>query len=187
MEKETKKKSVFESTTTIIDKDTGVIQEQRREVVQVADKEPDYIKLYLDCICTFKGLNKGLSTILIAFCSHMTWADDEESGKQVIFVNSITKKSVAKKVGVGVDRLNKALKDIVEAGIFRRIARGCYEVNPFIIAKGKWSDIKTLRANFDFMNGTIEPVIEEVTEDGHQIDIDELDGGKYSLKGDSND
>lgn len=78
-------------------------------------------------------------------------------------MNKLTKQGVADKLGIGVDRVNKALKDIVNSDIFRKIegVRGCYEVNPYIIAKGKWSDIKRLRASFDFTNGTIEPIIEE--------------------------
>lgn len=156
MSKETKK-TIYENVTTVIDED-GVIKNQTKETVKVEEREPDFIKLYLDCVCTFKGLNKALSPILVAFCSYMTWADSEHK-RQLIWMNKLTKEAVASTLGIGVDRVNKALKDIVNSDIFRKIdgVRGCYEVNPFIIAKGKWCDIKELRANFDFVNGTIEP------------------------------
>lgn len=161
MAKEIKhKKTVYENITSIIDED-GVIKNQTKQTVKIEEKEPDFIKVYLDCVCTFKGLNKALSPILIGFCSYMTWADSEHE-KQLIWLNKITKEAVANKLGIKIDRVNKALKDIVDADIFRRIkgVRGCYEVNPYIIAKGKWSDIKVLRANFNFTDGTIEPEIE---------------------------
>lgn len=155
------KKSVYERVTQVIDLTTGELAREERETVKIQDKEPEYIKLYLDCICTFKGLNKALSPILVACCSYMTWADSSHD-KQVIFMNSYTKEQISKDAGVSVDRVNQALRDIVKADIFRKIQgkRGVYEVNPYIIAKGKWADIKVLRANFDFTNGTVDPIIE---------------------------
>lgn len=169
MARSTSKKTVYENAVTVVDSD-GVILQQTKEIVKMEEKEPDFIKLYLDCVCTFKGLNKALSPILVSFCSYMTWADSEHS-KQLIWMNKLTKEAVASKLGIGVDRINKALRDIVDADIFRKISgvRGCYEVNPYIIAKGKWSDIKGLRATFDFNKGTIEPEISEA----YQMEIEE--------------
>lgn len=156
------RKAVFEKINQVTDMTTGEVVREESEVMLPKESEPEYIKLYLDCVCTFKGLNKALSPILIAFCSYMTWADSKHE-KQVIFMNSYTKEQVGNDVGVTVDRVNQALRDITKADIFRKIQgkRGVYEVNPYIIARGKWSDIKNLRANFDFMKGTIEPIIEE--------------------------
>jgi len=156
------RKAIFEKINQITDLTTGEVVREESEVVLAKESEPEYIKLYLNCVCTFKGLNKALSPILIAFCSYMTWADSKHE-KQVIFMNSYTKEQVGKDVGVTVDRVNQALRDITKADIFRKIEgkRGVYEVNPYIIARGKWTDIKNLRANFDFMKGTIEPIIEE--------------------------
>ena len=153
------KKAIFERTYTVVDED-GVIREESSEIVKTTDREPDYIKLYLDCVCTFKGLSTALSPVLIGFCHFMTWADSEHQ-KQMVFTNSYVKEQVAQMTGLKVDRVNKALKAIVDAGIFVRVPkkRGVYEVNPFIIAKGSWSDIKKLRANFDFVNGTITPEV----------------------------
>lgn len=163
--RENTKKTIFESIITVTDED-GVIREQKTESVGISESEPDYVKLYLDCLCTFKGLSTALSPVLIAFCHFMTWADSEHQ-KQLIFTNSYVKEQVAAMTGLKIDRVNKALKSIVDAGIFVRIPkrRGVYEVNPFIIAKGKWSDIKKLRANFDFVNGTITPEIETKEDD----------------------
>ena len=63
--------------------------------------------------------------------------------------------------GLKIDRVNKVLTQLVKADIFRKIEgrRGVYRVNPFIIGKGEWKDIKELRANFDFQNGTFVPEV----------------------------
>lgn len=39
--------------------------------------------------------------------------------------------------------------------------RGVYIVNPYIIAKGKWNDIKKFRTTFDYIEKTIEPQINQ--------------------------
>lgn len=155
------RKAIYEKVNQVTDISTGEVVREESEVVLPRESEPEYIKLYLDCVCTFKGLNKALSPILVAFCSYMTWADSKHD-RQVIFMNSYTKEHVAEDVGISVDRVNQALRDITKADIFRKIKgkRGVYEVNPYIIAKGKWTDIKKLRANFDFVEGTINPIIE---------------------------
>lgn len=155
------RKAIFEKINQITDISTGEVIREESDVVLPRESEPDFIKLYLDCVCTFNGLNKALSPILISLCNYMTWADDSHKG-QIIFMNSYTKEQVANKLGVSVKRINQALTDIVKSDIFRKIEgkRGVYEVNPYIIARGKWNDIKKLRADFDFTNGTIEPIIE---------------------------
>lgn len=154
------KKNVYESIETTINAD-GNFEEVKTTKVKMVDKEPDYIKLYLDCICTFKGLNKALSPVLFAFCNFMTWADNNHSS-QVIFMNSYVKEQVCSMTGLKIDRINKALRDIVDAEVFVKIQgkRGVYTVNPFIIGKGDWNDIKELRASFNFTEKTIEPIIE---------------------------
>lgn len=156
------RKAVFEKIISTVDINTGEVINEKKEVILPSEREPDFIKLYIDCVCAFNGLNKALSPILIAFCSYMTWANDSHEG-QIIFMNSYTKEQVSNKLGISVKRVNQALTDIVKADIFRKIEgkRGVYKVNPYIIAKGKWTDVKALRANFDFVNKTIEPIIEE--------------------------
>lgn len=165
------KKNIFEQTTTTLAKETGEILEHTSTSVKIQSKEPDYIKLYLDCLCTFKGLNKALSPVLIAFCHFMTWADSIHK-KQVIFMNAYVKEQVCKMTGLKVDRINKALKEIVNAEIFVRVEgkRGVYTVNPFIIGRGEWNDIKELRANFNFTKGTIEPILEYIDDTRKHIE-----------------
>lgn len=154
------KKTVFESIETIIDHETGEIMKTVNNSSKIMSKEPEYIKLYLDCLCTFKGLNKALSPVLIACCHFMTWADSKHND-QMIFMNSYIKDQICELTNLKVDRVNKAIKEIVDANIFIKVEgkRGVYRVNPFIIGRGEWKDIKELRANFDFITGEVKPEI----------------------------
>ena len=118
--------------------------------------EPDYIKLYIDCVFTMKGLRKGLNPIFLAFIKHMTYADIEgEYGGQIIYTNMALKKSIANQLGLGIDSINKALSEFVKAGIFKRVAVATYQVNPSIVGKGEWKDIKNIIATFDFADNSV--------------------------------
>ena len=58
-------------------------------------------------------------------------------------------------------QVERYVKKSVDNGLlFRTNYRGVYEVNPFMIAKGKWESIKKLRANFDYVDGKWTRIIE---------------------------
>lgn len=147
MAKSRLEKKVFEEH--IISQETGEIMQSK--TVYKAQTEPEYVKLYIDCILTVKGLRKGLNPIFMAFLKYMSYADvGEESGGQIIFVNKTMKELIAKQLGIGLYSVDKALGELTKAGIFKRIATGTYQVNPNIVGKGEWKDIKNIRATFDF-------------------------------------
>lgn len=148
----TEDKITFEKT--IIDHESGEILSQ--EFIHKRGIEPPFIKLYLDCLCDFKGLSKSLNPILLELLKYMTYANTlEEYGGQIIYLNAALKKNIANKTGKTVKRIEQALTEFVKTGIFFRIATGTYQVNAELFGKGDWKDIKNIRATFDFKYGTI--------------------------------
>ena len=132
-----------------------VVTTQEGELVKheavYTSKEPDFIKVYLDCLLTFKGVRKGLNPILLQFLSYMTYADSESAeGGQIIIINRYVKEAISKKLDLSIESVNKALTEITKAGIFRRISSGTYQANPNLFGRGEWKDIKNIRAVFDF-------------------------------------
>ena len=144
----------IETTNMITDMQTGEIIAEQTEHIEAGyvDAEPQYIKIYLDCILRFKGLGSSLNPILLALCRHMSFADKE----QIVFVNKYVKDLICAECGLKTKRIEQAIKQFVEVGLLKRKARGVYLVNPYIISRGKWEDIKKLRATFDFLTGDIE-------------------------------
>lgn len=156
MEDENKKRIYrsIEATNRIVNQETGeiTVEQTKRTEVGFVDAEPPYIKVYLDCILKFKGLSSSLNPILLALCRHMNFADKD----QIIFVNKYVKDLICAECGVKTKRVEQAIKQFVEVGLLKREARGVYLVNPYIISRGKWEDVKKLRATFDFITGDIE-------------------------------
>lgn len=140
---------------TVVDHESGEILEQ--EFIHRRGAEPPFIKLYLDCLCDFKGLSKSLNPILLEFLRYMTYANTQDpNGGQVIYLNAQLKRNIASATGKTVKRIEQAITDFVKTGVFRRIATGTYQVNADLFGKGDWKDIKNIRATFDFKNGTVE-------------------------------
>ena len=140
-------KKVFERT--LIDSKTGEVL--KHEIVKKIGDEPNFIKVYLDCVCAFTGISGTLNPILLELLKHMSYADIEDTeGGQIIYLNAALKRKIATNTGKTVKRLEQALTNFVKTGILRRISIGTYQVNAEFFGKGEWKDIKNIRAIFDF-------------------------------------
>lgn len=152
----TEKKRIYKSVereSFEVDRETGEITKEQYEQTEMGyvEMEPQYIKIYLDCILRFKGISSSLNPILLSLCKHMHFADKN----QIVFVNKYVKDIICAECNVKTKRVEQAIKQFVEAGLLKRQARGVYLVNPYIISRGKWEDVKKLRATFDFITGDI--------------------------------
>lgn len=134
--------------------DTGKIVSAK--TVYNIKTEPEYVKLYINCVLTLNGLRKGLSNIFLAFLPYMSYADaNSEDGGQVIFINKAMKNIIAKKLNIGLESINKAVSEFTKTGLFKRLSVGMYQINPNIVGRGEWKDIKNIRATFDFASKEI--------------------------------
>jgi len=142
----------------MVDNTTGEVIKE--EYVYKQRAEPHYIKLYIDCLCDFKGISKSLNPILLGFVKRMSYAaSDKDYGGQILYLNAAFKKAVAAECGVSLKRVDQAITHFVKSGIFARVATATYQVNPEMFGRGQWKDIKNIRATFDFGAGTVETEI----------------------------
>lgn len=156
-------KKTLVTNTRNINYETGEIVEEEEVTHIKVCTEPNYVKLYIKTLLTFKDLSANLNPVLIEFLAYMSYADIEnEHGGQLIYVNSDMKKSIAKKLDLKIDSINKGLYKFVNAGIFRRVGTGTYQVNASLFGKGEWKDVKGIRANFDFKTGEAVAEIETI-------------------------
>lgn len=118
-------------------------------------KEPAYVKLYFDCLGVYiknEGLTSSLNDMLIEVLKRSTYAEEG----QMVYLNTFTKEQVCKATGKSMERMKQAIRIWVKNKILVRVARGVYQVNPYIFGKGEWRNIANLRATFDFSGGKIE-------------------------------
>lgn len=159
------KKEVFhEVLESKIDYETGEVKEETTTIRTVAEREPDYIKLYVDMICVFNEIENSFSKVILECSKYINYADDKQGG--LLEITSFRKQNIADACNVSVSRINQAITTFIKKNIFIPYLkpdgtkqRGVFIVNPYIIARGKWDNIKKLRATFDFMEKTIQPNI----------------------------
>lgn len=167
------------------DYNTGEIVSKETHKEYYVDNEPEYIKLYIEHICTFNGLKQGISPILLKFCSYLTYPK-KDAKNQIIYINKTMKEEIANDLEISEKRINQALTEFINVGIFQKILdeetgkyrRGAYIVNPYLIGKGKWKEIKTFRATFDYINKVINPQINQFTVEDYIQEEEENDSKK---------
>lgn len=134
--------------------ETGEITYDSKYAITALNNEEDYIKVYryLNTVFAFKGIDKKLIPTLMEICNYMSFAD---KGQEVTLIKHV-KEQISKNLGIGIPEIEKHIRMLKKADVLRPIARSIYAVNPFIVSRGKWSDIKELRAKFDFNSGLME-------------------------------
>lgn len=156
----------------MIDNDTGEVKnEVKRHTQRVRiGKEPQYVKLYLDHLSRFKGLQLSLNPILSELLKKTTYADPkEQNGGMILYLNKPLKADIAKMCGISLSRVDHAVTEFVKKGYMRRLDLGKYQFNPFFFGKGEWKDIENIRATFDY--GTGEAVAEIVKKEENAMNI----------------
>lgn len=140
---------VIDEHGVIIGEDTTTTQEGR------ASKEPDYMKLYLNTMLSFQGINSISVDVLIAMCNCLSGQYINNGKTNLCFrSDKLSKRQMMSELGISEAAVNKHIKKMVDCGILiKSDMRSVYFVNPWILAKGKWEHIRSLRASFDFVGG----------------------------------
>lgn len=162
------KKPIIKKTMhTEVNLDTGEMARiYTDECIGVTETEPDYIKIYIGTQLCLNNLDPSLAPYIIAFGPHMTYANDSQY-QHMIRTDIMCREDVAGRLGVSIRRVEQIIKTLVENGIFipikyveeangvvkEKTRRGIYFVNPWVVAKGSWKDIKKLQQSIDFVKG----------------------------------
>ena len=138
-----------------VDTLTGEVieQETTTEIKSITNKkipnEPEYTKFYkyVNTLFAFKGIKQTLTPFIIEISNHMTYAKEG----QIVSLNKITKAKIADNMNVSTKRLDQVIAELKANDILRKIQNGVYSVNPYIVARGNWADIRKLQMQYDFM------------------------------------
>lgn len=121
----------------------GEIKFEKNEKDVVVEREPDYIKLYIDGILLLTDLPKGMNDALQHLLRGMSY-------QNIIVLNSGIKRMIAADLGITTGRLNNIISQLSKKEIMKRIETGVYRLNPKIFGRGKWQDIKKIRMEVEF-------------------------------------
>lgn len=135
--------------------ETGEVTRESTVIKKVRCDEPPYAKFYLDGWLGFKQIKSVNHSFLFELMPYTAYAD----GGQLLSLTSHVKRKIGKKLGwkeeTVLNRFNHELCQLVKTGVLKRIDRSAYVVNPELIGKGDWKDIRRLRVTFNLETGDI--------------------------------
>ena len=125
---------------------TGEIITEVSSKVFTVQREPDYVKLYVQDLSKLKGLTKGTNSILLSLVKRLPY------NNELVLVASV-KRAIMKETLMSMETVNKALKALVAKDVLIRKDRGLYLMNPNLFARGSWEDIKKIRLSIEYGEG----------------------------------
>lgn len=146
-----KTRTIYESERTVIDEASGEILRKETETSRRTSTEPDFIKVYYKTMMAVQGVEEIPLSFLLALSCEIGFSN----GDRVMFYNNkTTRRRIAEYCEVGDNMITKYIRRSVDKGVlFTTSDRGTYEVNPWLIAKGKWEHIRELQASFQYVAG----------------------------------
>lgn len=102
------------------------------------ENEPMHFKVY--------DKNIMISPVLFELITMTSQADfQNDYGGMLFHLDSDSKKKIADKCGLSFSRMNHIITELSSREIIRKIKKGLYQFNPYIIGIGEWKDIYVLR------------------------------------------
>lgn len=144
-----RKRLVRVEEKTVIDTD-GVVKEEEKRKTLYVPQEPPYIKMYCTDISKILGLPGSSKDLLY-------WLILKMDFENCITITSRYKKETCEKLTMKVQTFDNYLQSFIKAGIFKRIDRGEYRVNPHLFSRGEWQSISKRQEEWWEMKVTYKP------------------------------
>jgi len=132
-------------TKEVYDKESGTVKATEQTTVRKVkvQKEPSFIKLYLNDICKLKSIPKSSNAVLNELLKHTNYNNE-------IILNMGIKKRIIKNLDTTIATLNNSISKLNKAEIIKKIDSGIYKLNPYIFGKGEWANIKAIRMTWEY-------------------------------------
>jgi hypothetical protein len=124
-------------TSQTVNIETGEVIETTNKTISF-EREPDFIKLYLDDMTRILDLNLSEQKTMFALLRKMNY-DCE------IILTTLIRKDLLNVLKMPLNTFKHSIANLVEKGIMLRKANNHYLVNPRLFARGSWNDIQKIR------------------------------------------
>lgn len=132
-------------TYTTVDNLTGEITNQYSVFTSGKEPEQPYVKVYIGSGVDVFSRSKTESLIL----QYIIQQSAPTGRKPEVIVNSHIKREIAEAAECTVGNVEYALKKLIAAHIIIRVAKGTYILNPFVLGRGSWERIHSMRVGIE--------------------------------------
>lgn len=138
----------YQSQTSIVDLNTGEETQTTETKTTRLPKEPPYVKLYIDDLCSLIAIPKSLRDILLLIIKKLDY-------EGYITLSTRYRKEMCKTLGIKDQSLRNALTELSKFDVIKNTGRGEWFANPEYFARGEWADIYDRRNNNEFLKVTL--------------------------------
>jgi hypothetical protein len=121
----------------------GVMTTEFQTNVSSFEKEPAYVKVYMEDIGRLNGLTPNEQKLINELVFNMGYNNIVPSYKPV-------KQEIARRLQCSLEAINKSVQGLYTKGVLIRKARGFYIMDPNLFGRGSWQDIKKIRMTIDY-------------------------------------
>ena len=147
-------KANYEHKTVRRNRETGEVIEEVRNSFIKFDNEPSYVKMYSKGLSDLARLGGTELRVLMLLLGRVGYASN---GAMQIITTDKVRSEVCEQLGLHRKSFFRATRKLVVAGVFERMDKGVYGLNPFLFGKGEWPAICKLRreyqGEYDFTQG----------------------------------
>ena len=155
----TQKSVTYRQITESVDTN-GVVNNTEVITKLKVQKAPEYVKLYLKDIVHLKDTPSGLNGVLYEIVSRLDY-------EGMVVINKSIKKIIAERVGRSLATVEKGIMEFSKKQVLIRKDKGLYLINPYLFAKGDWTNIEKIRATISWgPDGRTIETIEKTSKDG---------------------
>lgn len=153
-------KAFYEETTTEKDHQTGEIKTTKHKKSVRLEKEPGYIKLYINDLCKLNDIPNTGNNIINELLSLVNY-DNE------IALSSGIKNRICETLDIKRGTLDNNLTKLVNQWqLLKKIDTGLYMLNPNIFGKGNWQEVKALRVAWEYNEeGREQKMLQQIPKD----------------------
>ena len=127
-------------TVDKVDRQTGSVFSSVDTNITV-ESEPDFCKIYLGVLYSrFKPTNSEVA-LFFKIVDFMEY-DNE------VHLKDKRRSNISEEMGLSYTTINHTIRRIVDKGLMFRTEYNTYIINPYIVARGVWKDIKNVKKSF---------------------------------------
>lgn len=150
------KNNIYQQVESQVDYETGEIKKTISQTITKIDREPPFVKLYIDDISDINNLQHSCSQLLLELIKRVNYSG-------VISISAGDKKLIVKSLGVKPQTFANNISQLIKKDILFRIDTGMYQLNPFYFARGAWYEVNKQRIDYIEMNTKYSSKGKEIT------------------------
>jgi len=129
------KRITRETVSRTINHDTGEVVDTALSQSFYADREPNYVKLYVDDILKLSNLPRSSNSLIYELLKRVAY------NNEVIIIKAI-RQEICRNLSIGDSTFRKGIDEFISKGILYKKEKQIFVFNPFLFGKGAWQDIK---------------------------------------------